>query len=469
MRYILNANYQLRGWEKLPYAIVDTKNDEVIFLDEFTFDTLNLCNGKIDFSSPLISEGMRKTASDLEEEGLVRKSEGTDILTENQKYRFYDNRFMKHIHWSITGRCNCRCKHCYMSAPDAKFGELSHDDIFKIIDEMESCGIISCSLTGGEALVRDDFEEIISTIVSKGINITQIYSNGLLVNQSLLNLLDKYDIHPEINMSFDGSGSHDWLRGINGAENAVRNAFLLCKDRGFPTGAEMCIWKGNETKLKETIHDLAEMGCNSVKITPVTDTGLWKDNGYGEDYSLTAEEIFQTYFDYLDDFYAELPQIAVQLGGFFFADGRYPLNYQLPMIHNADNPLRTSICLHARSNMYISAEGRALTCMGLSGMSEDFQSVYPLVQEVGLKKCLTDSRYMELINTRVEAVIEHNDQCKNCEYKDICLGGCRASAMADGNEDILLADRMACLFFRGGWADRIHDKVLRLHPDAVCL
>jgi MoaA/NifB/PqqE/SkfB family radical SAM enzyme len=70
-------------------------------------------------------------------------------------------------------------------------------------------GVLSCSITGGEALVRPDFWEIIDGLTARGIGITQIYSNGLLVNNRLLDGFEERGLHPEFNMSFDGVGYHD--------------------------------------------------------------------------------------------------------------------------------------------------------------------------------------------------------------------------------------------------------------------
>ena len=120
-----------------------------------------------------------------------------------------------------------------MSAPDAKYGELTHEQIMKIVNDMGNCGVLRCTLTGGEALVRSDFWDIVDGLLEREILITQIYSNGFLVNEKFLDELEKRGIHPEINMSFDGTGHHDWLRGIPGAEQAVRKAFLLCQKRGI--------------------------------------------------------------------------------------------------------------------------------------------------------------------------------------------------------------------------------------------
>lgn len=85
--------------------------------------------------------------SSLEKEGISKE----------QKYKKYDSRFIKKVHWSMTGRCNYKCRHCLISAPHAKLGELSHDECMKIIRELASCGIRQLSVTGGEPLARADF------------------------------------------------------------------------------------------------------------------------------------------------------------------------------------------------------------------------------------------------------------------------------------------------------------------------
>ena len=116
-------------------------------------------DGKVDFSLPLVPEELRETARRLADQGVVHEARQGEVVADNQRYRLYPNRYMKSVHWSVTGKCNCRCRHCYMSAPDAKYGEISHDEAMSIVAEMGACGALSCSLTGGEALVRDDFWE----------------------------------------------------------------------------------------------------------------------------------------------------------------------------------------------------------------------------------------------------------------------------------------------------------------------
>lgn len=467
MYYRLKPGIKLRGWKFLPYAIVDGVRGEAAFISRAMFDAAELCNGLVDFDLPVFPEAVRDGLDRLVEAGVVEECKNGETIGEDQRYVLYDNRYMKGVQWSVTGRCNCKCRHCYMSGAEDRYGELSHEDVMKIIDDMGKCGVLQCMITGGEPLVRSDFWEIIDALKERGIVIRQIYSNGLAVDEGLLDGLAERNLFPEFNMSFDGVGHHDWLRGVEGAEKKVRRAFELCREYGFPTGSEMCIWKDNKHVLRDSINYLASVGCGSVKAVPVTNVGAWLENGYNEEHGITNDELYQVYYDYLDDFYHDLPHISIQLGAFFSADGRDPDHYDLPGVHPFSDPERVCLCVHARNYMYISPEGRASTCMCISN-DEEFTRYFPFVQEIGMQECLTDSKYMELLNIRASEVLAHNQKCAACRYKNYCLGGCRAGAALYHTNDILGVDESICKMFVDGWVSKLFDKIKQLRPSARC-
>lgn len=464
MLYKLKKHFLLRGWDKLPFALVDTRTGKANFMRANVMQALMLCNGETDTSLPFFDEDVRALIAQLEKEGIVEACEEPSPIAPDQAYRTYPARYIGAAHWSITGRCNMRCKHCYMSAPDAKYGELTHEQVMSIAQQIIDCGIMTVSLTGGEPLVRSDFLDIVDALLGGGVGIDTIYSNGLLVTDELLDELDARGIHPEFNMSYDGVGHHDWLRGIDGAQDAVEAAFLRCKEHGFPAGAEMCIHQGNKHTLRETVNRLAELGCRSLKTNPVSNVGAWREGGYGE--AIPIPELFQLYLDYLPRYYEDGMPVTLQLGGFFQASPKRPDIFGIPSVKRCTDPDALCVCGHARHVMYISAEGRALPCMSLSG--QDIQRNYPLVTECGVAKCITDSTYMDLIDTRASAVLEHNPACKECEFALQCLGGCRASGLDANPDDILAPDLAACELFRGGWIPRIEDAMREIRPNATC-
>ena len=463
MRYILNERFRLRGWERLPYAITDTKTGSVVFISALHMDALKLCNGRIETSLPIIPQETRELLPLLEKDGIIRPAGEGETIRPEQEYRLYPARYIRTAHWSVTGRSNYRCKHCCMSAPDAKYGELSHEQIMHMVQELSDCGVMNVSLTGGEPLVRPDFMEIVDALAEREIRITQIYTNGALVNRKLLEVLDSRGLHPEFNMSYDGVGWHDWLRGIPGAEAAVDRAFLLCREMGFPTGSEMCLHGGNKSILRESVRHLRDVGCSSLKTNPIADIGEWKKNGYGE--TLSFGELFQIYYDYIPYYYEDGMPVRLMLGGFFAADPRKPGSWDIPMYHIPGDPAKTCVCQHARMVMYISPEGRALPCLSVSGM--DIQEQFPLIPEEGLAKCITDSRYMDFINTRADRVLAHNAECTDCLWRSRCLGGCRAGGLEDsGQTDLLYRDPACCMLYKNGWIGRIAELMKRIQPEA---
>ena len=453
--YKLNKNFLLRGWQRLPYAIVDASTGFTKFLNKKAMDTLNLANGEIDFDLPLISDETRNIAETLEKEKIITLLDHPSEIEKKQEYRFHDNRFMEAAHWSVTGRCNYKCKHCYMSACENKYGELSHEDALEIIHQMAECGIHRISLTGGEPFVRKDFFELVDALIAEDIRIFCIYSNGRLINEKTLGELEKRDLHPEINMSFDGTeGWHSWLRGVEDADETIDRAFKLCSDHGFPTGAEMCLHDRNKHTLRDSVNYLASVGCKSLKTNPIADIGAWHDGGYGR--SIDKDELYDLYLDYIPQYFEDGKPLSIMLGGFFAADpGRD--GYTIPCLKSGVDPEKFCVCGHARLHMYISAEGRVLPCMALSGM--DIQENYPLLPEKGLKYCLTESEYMRLITARAKEIIDHNDKCRSCEFAAECCGGCRAGALESTPLDIMGIDEATCRIFKGGYIDKIAEAV----------
>ncbi len=464
MYYRLRENFLLRGYERLPYAIIDTKTGAANFITSEMFNALELCNGKIDLSLPIISEKIRECVKVAETAGVIEPTLTPQSINDKQEYKFYKARYIRQAHFSITGKCNYKCKHCYMSAPDAKYGELSHDVILNIIQQMSDCGIMNVSLTGGEPLVREDFLDIVDALLERDINITQIYSNGALVNEKLLNELDARNIHPEFNMSYDGAGWHDWLRGINGAEKIVNRAFSLCRDMGFPTGSEMCLHEYNKHTLRESIKHLGSLGVKSLKVNPVSNVGEWAKNNLGQ--SINFKELFNIYLEYIPEYYQDDMPLNIMLGGLFAARKNEPDYFVIPVFKPDIDPESFCICGHARLVMYISPEGRTLPCMALAGMN--IQEKFPLITQNSLSDCINNSFYMQIINTRASEYLALNEICNNCKYSRHCYGGCRADALEHGN-NLMGKSPGTCEIFRGGWVDKVIKAVKQVRPNAKSL
>jgi radical SAM protein with 4Fe4S-binding SPASM domain len=461
MYYKLKEEYQLRGWEKLPTGLVKKLSSEVIFLNPTVFYTLQKACSLLPSSALLLDDEQQVIIEELFKNEIIEKCSIPVPLKEEQKYKVYPNRFLYSIHWAITGNCNCRCRHCYMSAPTAKIGEFSHEQCIELIKQMKDCGVLTISLTGGEALVRQDFLEIIDALTEAGIMISTIMSNGLLVNEKLLKALADRNIKPEFNMSFDGIGCHDWLRGINGAEKAVIKAFELCQKYGLPTGAEYCLHKDNTNELRESVKLLASLGCKSLKVNRLCFEG---EGVKIADKVISVEEEYKKYLDYIPEFYEDGAPLELMLSGVFANND--DKSYFIPFVKEMEDeePDYYCLCGHARNYMHITADGYIVPCIPL-GSTESGRKHFPNIVNTTLSEALKDSSYMAFIDTKLKEYFAHNPICEKCEFRNSCAGGCRGKAVeGKENADLLGRDMDACKFFKQGWYEKVTKLMKELLP-----
>lgn len=460
MKYILNEEYNLCGWKKVPYAIKNKKGD-VIFLNKKAFDLLDACEGQIDFDIPLYSDFDRDYLKTSCENGLIREAKNKND-TRKINYVFYNNRYIDEVQFAVTGKCNFLCKHCYMSAHGNNAVELPLDKILFIIDEFKKAGVFKISLTGGECLIRNDFFDIIDKIIECDMNLTTIYSNAWLINDKLLDNLEKRNIKPRFSISFDGVGYHDYMRGIKGAEDKCDKVFKLLHKRGYLVDVEMCLFDKNKHTLRETIKYLDSVGVSYIKVNPVTRIGEWIKQDSSNDIEL--KEVFDLYCNYINEYFEDdLKNIDIQLSG-LFAYIHNGNKYIIPAYKKCTNLDNLCVCGHARIKSYVTEEGVTLPCPSLSSYLE-LKNHFPSILKNGYAFCITESStYMDFIDKKAPEIIAHNTECQNCEYKENCFGGCRASAYGF-TKDLLGKDEGICMMLKSGYMDKVKKIMSHVRPD----
>jgi len=88
----------------------------------------------------------------------------------------------------LTERCNNSCIHCCINLPfddaDAKKRELATEEIKKILKEAVSLGCLSARFTGGDPLLREDFQELYLFARRLGLKV-MIFTNAVLITPDL--------------------------------------------------------------------------------------------------------------------------------------------------------------------------------------------------------------------------------------------------------------------------------------------
>ena len=462
MYYRLKPQYVLRGWDKAAWAIVKRPENNIHFLSSEEFKALILCDGVTELAAELISLEMVDNFT-LDGEKVIDICEEPTPLDEDQYYKYYDNRYVESVFWSITGKCNYRCRHCFMDAPEALFGEMNTEEALKLIDEMNECGVLRIDFTGGEPLVRKDFWLLVDRLSSYKIAIENIYTNGWLLNDKFLDKLDERNLKPIFHLSFDGVGWHDWMRGIDGAEQAAYRAIKLCKERGFRVGTQMCVHKGNKDTLVETMKVLGEMGVESIKFGDISPTELWCKNSEGN--TLSWKEFLDVMLDVIPKFYEAGRPVTANFSGLVTvpsSKSRETFYLMETRAFGSDNDDECYICADARFSCYVGPDGRMLPCLPMTAASDEIQNKFPMVQEIGLRNALRESFYAEFVNRRVGDILKVNKKCAACNFKYKCSGGCRANAVLDSC-DLMGCDKKLCTIYHGGYIERVRKIITEMN------
>ncbi len=450
MYYRLNDAYALRGWLHLTNALLKRPENIVKPLDGSDFNLLLLCDGCTPMDG-LLTDATRARLDKFVADGIVSPSETASSIDNDQQYRFYRNRFVPAAHWAITGRCNYRCRHCYMDAPNGQYGEPSHEDAFGIIDQLSQCGIQQIELTGGEPFLRRDFWALVDEIRRRKMVIRQVYTNAWLLNDDILDEFERRGMRPEFSVSFDGIGWHDWMRGVTGAEDAAWRAFALCKRRGFRVNVEMCLHTGNTPVVRESLKRLGEAGVHAVKIGPIRPTPLWESRSEGR--TLSNEDYIEAAIEYIPHYCEDGKPLDVLWSGAVFLNRNGTYQVAPERLCGDAGCEKNLLCNSPRSIFHITPEGRLLPCIALTALAD--QSMFPRIQDVGLQALLTSGSYIDFATARVGDLLKVNRECAACAHRYVCGGGCRASALLSGS-GITGCDPEQCAFFRADYSQRIH-------------
>ena len=459
MKYAkLKKEWCLRGWNKLPYGIVNHKTGQSSLLTAEVFQAVSACDGIFPFDSVLLSKKQRQWITELVKKNIVEIFDEPSQLESYQEYRLSKARYIRKFHWSITGKCNLKCKHCFLSADVGKYGELSTQECFNIIDELVEANVPSVSITGGEPLVRKDFWQIVDYLLEKKIAITQIYTNGLLVTDTFLAGLKKREMKCELILSFDGCGWHDWLRGVVGVEKKTIEVMKRIVKHGVPLSVETALHQKNIGSLLDTYQLLKEIGVSWWKTSVTIETGNWKNDVHEQ---LDTKVLYDEYLKLIPLYLKDNSPMDIMLGGFFNC-GKNSSAYTIPFekIRGGDDKsLDCLICQSARVDIYALPTGKILPCIPMAGTY--LEEKMPSLKTQKLTEILSESGYLEFINKTIRELAVEND-CSNCQYLLKCGCGCLAQSIHLAENGAKIGkDKDACFFWHNQYDKLIAEAIAK--------
>lgn len=198
------------------------------------------------FLPPLNSEAFMSTMKNVQ-------GEGADFYTSHVEGK---NLAPVSTSIAVTKKCMYNCWHCHASKMmKQEQKDLTATQLIKIIKDLQKFGVGIISFTGGEPLIRNDLEEIISEIDDRSITI--IFSSGFGLTKERAIKLKKSGLFG-IAISFDSviPEVHDTKRGYKGAYQIALDAIHHAKNAKLYTIGQVTCTR--ELLQTGEIHDIAE-------------------------------------------------------------------------------------------------------------------------------------------------------------------------------------------------------------------
>ncbi len=139
----------------------------------------------------------------------------------------------------LTERCNNDCMHCCINLPiadrPALEKELSAYEIERILEEAADLGALQVRFTGGEPLLRPDFENLYLFARGLGLKVL-LFTNARLITPRLANLFARVPPLVDIEITVYGMSaeSYDAVSSVEGSFAQFQYGMALLRDRMVP-------------------------------------------------------------------------------------------------------------------------------------------------------------------------------------------------------------------------------------------
>lgn len=199
----------------------------------------------------------------------------------NCRLPLVDDRGPTYAVWEVTLRCNQACRFCGTRAGRVGPDELNTEQARELIRQLAELGVREVSMHGGEAYLRTDFYEIVSSIRDHGMAPTLV-TGGRGLTRDIAKRMSDAGISA-VSVSIDGSREiHDDLRGFVGSFDGAIAALNHLQAVGVEVGVNTQINQANLTALHalyDTLRGFPLYGWMVQLMVPMgraaDEPGLW--------------------------------------------------------------------------------------------------------------------------------------------------------------------------------------------------
>lgn len=201
----------------------------------------------------------------------------SDRKAHNRKCRFrkIDKRGIR-VAIEVTHKCNLNCDHCFVLEPH---GHPTLDKLQPILEQLKDINCRKVIITGGEPLIRDDLEQIVSVCAGQGL-LVDLNSNFYSLKPSRAESLLKAGVSEASVSIYGDEAMHDKIVGMPGAYRNTLNNLKTIKKLGIEIDVHSAIYSGNSNYIEAIIkicEDLKSSSLTFFTIIPILKKGIDAD------------------------------------------------------------------------------------------------------------------------------------------------------------------------------------------------
>ncbi len=339
---------------------------------------------------------------------------------------------LRMVAWELTRSCNLACVHCRASAERGPYtGELSTQEVLRVMDEIASVANPVIILTGGEPLLRPDIFDLATYGTGKGFRMVMA-TNGTLFTEETVQKMKASGIQ-RISISLDGpdAETHDTFRRVKGSFEGSLQGIGLAKKGGLEFQINTTITQANLHLIPELLRLAVSLGAVAHHIFLLVPTGRGKDL---KDQEISALDYEKT----LHWFYNQIDKVPLQLKATCAPHYYRILRQQAKNEGKKVTPKEFGLdamtrgCLGGISFCFISHVGQVQPCGYLELNCGN-------VREKPFHEIWAESEvFQHLRNTD-----GYQGKCGRCEFRKVC-GGCRARAYEISGD--YMAEEPYCIY-----------------------
>lgn len=316
--------------------------------------------------------------------------------------------------FELTPLCNLGCKMCYIrlnnNERDRLGRELTTEEWLQLAREASEQGTLHLLLTGGEPLLRPDFEELYTELAHMGFMLN-LNTNGTLITPKIIDLFAKYPPSGGIAVTIYGASpeTYDSVCGSEKWFHKMLNGLEALSSLSITLSVRSTFVKANRHEYLE-MHELSKRFTGSYGINPFVTKpvrGVIRDI---EDVRMTAEQAFRVDREYVEDYrqrkQGDVLEDEKLTKRELIGEDRVRIAAEAAeMFRNI--PPSVIHCTAAKTQYVISWDGKMLPCL-------NFATPYTLPLEIGVK-----AAWDQLLEESMK--IPACPECKGCEYADYCM------------------------------------------------